>query len=90
MEIKGFQPVEYFFRVHGQSNVIQNNKICLMEITPMENSNSGLQLTIYSGNFAPVKEKRQAQLEQGYNYIRYSDVPAEDDVEVTYTSLYSY
>ncbi|WP_199724089.1 hypothetical protein [Methanohalophilus sp. RSK] len=56
----------------------------------MENSNSGLQLTIYSGNFAPVKEKRQAQLEQGYNYIRYSDVPAEDDVEVTYTSLYSY
>ncbi|WP_462273410.1 hypothetical protein [Methanohalophilus sp.] len=56
----------------------------------MENSNSDLQLTIYSSNFVLVKEKRQAQLEKGYNYIRYSDVPAEGDVEVTYTSLYNY
>ncbi len=47
----------------------------LMEMTAMENTNNGLQLTIYSGNFALIKEKRQAQLEEGYNYIRYSDVP---------------
>ena len=51
----------------------------LMEMTDMENSNNDIQLTIYSGNFALVKEKRQAQLEQGYNYIRYSDVPTRID-----------
>ncbi|ADE37280.1 conserved hypothetical protein [Methanohalophilus mahii DSM 5219] len=47
----------------------------LMEMTAMENTNNALQLTIYSGNFALVKEKRQAQLEEGYNNLRYSDVP---------------
>jgi hypothetical protein len=48
----------------------------LIEMTAMENSNNDLQMTIYSGNFALVKEKRQAKLEKGYNYIHYSDVPA--------------
>ncbi|OJH49083.1 hypothetical protein MPF_1585 [Methanohalophilus portucalensis FDF-1] len=36
---------------------MQNNKVYLMEMTAMKNSNNGLQLKIYSGIFILVKEK---------------------------------